>query len=82
MDLAKAEEILRPIPDAQIDINIVAYGKCITETTIDVFAEHFSGDASVGESAGWVIHRVMLGKADITNEIDLIELQQHLSEIL
>lgn len=82
MELQKIEEILRPVPDAQIDITILADGKCITEKTLDVFAEYSSGDSSVGESAGWNIHRIMLGKEDVTNEMDLVEIQQHLGEIL
>ena len=82
MQLHKIEEILRPVPDAQIDITILADGKCITESTLDVFAEYDSGDWTVGESAGWIIHRIMLGKTDVTNEMDLAEIQQHLGEIL
>ena len=80
MNLAKTELILRPVPDAQIDITILADGKCVTETTLDVFAEHERGDSSVGESAGWLIHRVMLGKTDVTSEMDLTEIQQYLND--
>lgn len=82
MNLHKIEKILRPVPDAQIDITILADGKCITDATLDVFAEYDSGDSSVGEPAGWLVHRIMLGKEDVTNEMDLTEIQQHLGEIL
>lgn len=82
MKLQKTEEILRPVPDAQIDITILADGKCITETTLDVFVVYGKGDSSVGETAGFYIHRIMLGKEDVTNEMDLTEIQQHLGEIL
>jgi len=82
MNLSKVEKILRPVPDAQIDISILADGKCITKATLDVFAEYSGGDASVGEPAGWLIHRIMLGKTDVTNEMDVVEIQQHLGEIL
>ena len=82
MNLAKIEQTLRPVPDAQIDITILTDGKCIAEKTLDVFAEYDNGDSSVGESEGWLIHRVMLGKTDVTTEMDLIEIQQYLGEIL
>jgi len=82
MNLHKVEKILRPVPDAQIDITILADGKCITETTLDVFAEYDKGDSSVGVAAGWLIHRIMLGKTDVTNDLDTLEIQQHLGEIL
>ena len=82
MKLHKIEKILRPVPDAQIDITILADGKCITDATLEVFAEYDSGDSSVGEPAGWLIHRIMLGRTDVTNEMDLTEIQQHLGEIL
>ena len=81
MSLPKIEEILRPVPDAQIDITILADGKCIAERTMDVFAEYDSGDSSVGESAGWIVHRIMLGKTDITNEMELTKIQQYLNDI-
>lgn len=80
MKLNQIEKILRPIPDTQIDIKIVADRRTITYTALDVFAEYDTGDRETGESAGWLIHRIMLGEADITNEMDLTEIQRYLDE--
>jgi len=82
MPLQKIQEALKPEPTTQIDITILADGRCITDASLDVFAEYDSGDNSVGEPAGWMIHRIMLGKEDVTDEMDLTEIQQHLGEIL
>ena len=82
MPLKKIEEILRPVPTTQMDIIILSDGKYITETTLDVFAEYSTGDESVGEPEGWLINSIMLGKCDVTNEMDLVEIQQYLKEIL
>jgi len=71
-----------PVPTAQIDIAILTSGKCITETTLDVFAEWDDGDKSTGVARGWVINTIMLGKCDITNEMDLTEIQEYLKEAL
>lgn len=71
-----------PAPTTQIDIAILSDGKCITETTIDVFAEWDDGDKSTGTAEGWIINSIMLGKCDITNEMDLTEIQEYLKEAL
>ena len=74
--------INNPIPITQIDIAILSDSKCITETSLDVFAEWDAGDKSTGAASGWVVNAIMLGKCDITNEMDLTEIQEYLKETL
>ena len=82
MSSSKIKEVPKVEPIAQIDIAILTNGKCITETTLDVFAEWDDGDKTTGAASGWVINTIMLGKNDVTNEMDLTEIQEYLREIL
>jgi len=82
MSLATIEKKSSTDPTAQIDIAILSDGKCITETTLDVFAEWDEGDSSTGAAKGMVVNAIMLGNCDITNEMDLNEIQEYMRETL